>query len=185
MPLPCVGLFPRRWTRAIVPRIQIPQVYFFSLCASSSFLNFFSVHASYLLRTVCRHLRSPASAEPYPPFVVYRTQLSHDFGIFIDNVCSFTRIVLEVEKLLTILVIHQSESFVLDRNSGVFRLGGLPHFPGTNMVHQMPIVFPIECGVLKQMNKAAPLYLLLKLVRHRSTGNFQQSWHDVHLTCQN
>ena len=51
---------------------------------------------------------------PGPPLIVYCTQLSHYFGIFIDNIFSFTRVVLEVEKLLPILVIHQSETFVLD-----------------------------------------------------------------------
>ena len=62
---------------------------------------------------------------PGPPLIVNLTQLIHDFGILSDHVCRFTRVGLEVEKLLPILVIHQGEAFVLDGNSGVFRLGGL------------------------------------------------------------
>jgi hypothetical protein len=46
--------------------------------------------------------------------------------MFSDNVFSFAGVSAEVVKLL---VIHQGESFVLDGNSGVFRLGGLALTP--------------------------------------------------------
>ena len=36
---------------------------------------------------------------------------------------------------------HQSELFVLDGNSGVFRLGGLTRFAATQVVNQMPVVW--------------------------------------------